>query len=229
MLQWCDIGGPNDTIAWAAQWFNKAASQNRQVSMNARCGLPGDFDTPEYAKYPSVQARKWESNLGMDSFSFGYNRATPLEDYMTAEELVTDLVDIVSKNGNFLLDIGPKEDGTIIDIENSTLRDAGSWIQSHGEAIFNTTYWYVASEQGELRFTRTEDAFYVLALSKPNSTITIDSNVPWIDGDEVTVVGGSAAGTVVPSGKYDNGTVWLQISDDVAAGDKYVWAFKITY
>lgn len=35
--------------------------------------LPGDFDTPEYARYDAVQVRKWESNLGMDPFSYGYN------------------------------------------------------------------------------------------------------------------------------------------------------------
>jgi alpha-L-fucosidase len=60
-----DIGGPNMTAEFAASWFNRAATQGRQVVMDSRCGLPGDFDTPEYARYGAVQRRKWESNLGM--------------------------------------------------------------------------------------------------------------------------------------------------------------------
>jgi alpha-L-fucosidase len=63
-IMWCDIGGPNVTAEFAAQWYNEAIAQNRQVVMNNRCGLPGDFDTPEYATLSATQKRKWESNAG---------------------------------------------------------------------------------------------------------------------------------------------------------------------
>ena len=111
-ILWCDIGGPNLTAQFAAEYFNANAEQGRQVMTNNRCGTPGDFDTPEYARYGSVQVRKWESNLGMDPFSYGYNRDTPDDAYMKPDTLVTSLVDIVSKNGNFLLDVGPTANGT---------------------------------------------------------------------------------------------------------------------
>lgn len=110
-ILWCDIGGPNATAEFAADYFNSNAAQGKQVVLNNRCGLPGDFDTPEYAKYDAVQIRKWETSLGMDPYSYGYNRATPDEDYLTAQGIVTDLMDIISKNGNFLLDIGPTANG----------------------------------------------------------------------------------------------------------------------
>lgn len=138
-IMWCDIGGPNLTAEFASEFYNSNAAQGRQVLMDNRCGLPGDFDTPEYARYDSVQVRKWESNLGMDPFSYGYNRATPVDQYMTPQVLVTSLMDIISKNGNFLLDVGPTANGTIIDVEQQTLRTAGQWIKSHAEAIYNTT------------------------------------------------------------------------------------------
>ncbi|KAL2006893.1 hypothetical protein VTN00DRAFT_9561 [Thermoascus crustaceus] len=229
-IMWCDIGGPNKTAEFASSWFNRAAEQNRQVAMNARCGLPGDFDTPEYARYDSVQVRKWESNLGMDPYSYGYNRATPLASYMNASSIVTSLVDIVSKNGNFLLDIGPTANGTILEVEQKNLRQAGAWIKSHAEAIFNTTYWFVTPEEGEnIRFTATPDAFYIHSITKPDSTVLLDTPVPWVDGDNVTVVGGKKAGTVVPSERLSNGSLRLNVSEEVVNADQYAWIFKITY
>ncbi|KAF2099507.1 glycoside hydrolase [Rhizodiscina lignyota] len=229
-IMWCDIGGPNLTAEWASGWFNQAADENRQVVMNARCGLPGDFDTPEYARYPGVQVRKWESNLGMDPFSYGFNRATPLASYMNASTLVTSLVDIVSKNGNFLLDVGPMANGTIIDVEQQHLRQAGTWIKDHAEAIFNTTYWFVTPQEGDnVRFTQTDDAFYILCMARPNGTLTLESEVPWVQGDQVTVVGGGKKGTVVPTKLNSNGSLTIDVSDEVADADKWTWVFKITY
>lgn len=111
--------------------------------MNNRCGVAAsaDFDTPEYATYSTVSERKWESNLGMDPYSYGYNRATPASAYMNATTLIHSLVDMVSKNGNLLLDIGPKADGTIDTTEVAALLEAGIWIKENAESIFNTTYW----------------------------------------------------------------------------------------
>jgi len=229
-IMWCDIGGPNLTAEFASEWFNSAALQGKQVVMDNRCGLPGDFDTPEYARFGAVQVRKWESNLGMDPFSYGYNRATPASAYMTAIEIVTSLIDIVSKNGNFLLDIGPQANGTIIEIEQTNLRQAGVWIKDHGEAIYNTTYWFVTPQEGdEIRFTQTPDAFYISTLSQPNDTLVLNSPIPWVEGDQVTVVGGNKSGTVVPSSKLANGSVALNISSEVQNADQYAWVFKISF
>ncbi|KAJ5586616.1 hypothetical protein N7450_006403 [Penicillium hetheringtonii] len=229
-IMWCDIGGPNRTIEFASEWFNRAADQNRQVVMNARCGLPGDFDTPEYARYNGIQVRKWESNLGMDPYSYGYNRATPLASYMNASSIVTGLIDIVSKNGNFLLDVGPTANGTIIDIEQRNLREAGTWIKDHAEAIFNTTYWFVTPEEGDnIRFTISQDAFYIHTLTKPNGTLTLHSPIPWVSGDKVTVLGGKMNGTIVPSRKSANGSVTLSLSEDIVRSDRFAWVFKFAF
>jgi alpha-L-fucosidase len=229
-IMWCDIGGPNLTAEFAAAYFNNAAQQGKQVLLNNRCGLPGDFDTPEYARYDSVQVRKWESNLGMDPYSYGYNRATPDDAYLTPQGIVTSLVDIVSKNGNFLLDVGPQANGTIVQIEQDNLRAAGKWIKSHAEAIFNTTYWFVTPEEGEaVRFTQTPDAFYILTLYPPNATLVLDSPVPWVEGDQVEVVGGSMNGTIVPTRLLGNGSLEITVGEDVKEADEFCWVFKIPY
>jgi alpha-L-fucosidase len=229
-IMWCDIGGPNQTVNFASAWFNKLAEVNKQVLMNARCGLPGDFDTPEYARYASVQPRKWETSQGMDPYSYGYNGATPAEAYMNASTVVKSLVDIVSKNGNFLLDIGPMANGTIVDAEKESLKEAGKWIKSHGEAIFNTTYWHVTPQEGtNIRFTTTLDAFYISVLEKPNGTLTLESPIPWVEGDEIKVVGGTISGNIVSSSTNTDGKVEINISEEIVGADEFVWVFKIEY
>ena len=229
-IMWCDIGGPNLTAEFASSWYNAAAKNNSQVVMDNRCGLPGDFDTPEYARYSSVQVRKWESNLGMDPFSYGYNRATPASQYLNATGIVTSLIDIISKNGNLLLDVGPQANGTIVEIEQANLRAAGVWIKSHAEAIYNTTYWFITPEEGDnIRFTQTMDSFYIHSLVKPNGSIVLSSPVPYLGGDQVTVVGGKKSGSVVPTKLLSNGGLHLTITKDVADAEEYAWVFKIPY
>ena len=148
---------------------------------------------------------------------------------MTAQTLITALVDITSKNGNLLIDIGPKADGTILDVEQRNLRAAGKWLKGHAEAIYNTTYWFLTPEEGVVRFTQTPEAFYILTLSAPNSTLLLNSPVPYVRGDQITVVGGRMHGTVIPSQLLHNGSLQLTISSAVAKADEYSWVFKIPY
>lgn len=81
-----------------------------------------------------------------------------------------------------------------------------------------------------MRFTQTVDAFYLTALSAPNDSLVVDAPVPYVPGlDQVTVVGGSLAGTVVPSDVLANGSLRLNVSEDVRNADQYAWVFKIAY
>lgn len=230
-IMWCDAGASNGTDGFAARWFNWARAQGRQVTINDRCGSPwaADFDTPEYATFSTPQRRKWESNQGMDPFSYGYNRATPDEEYMNATTIVHNLVDMVSKNGNFLLDIGPRADGSIVQVEVDNLREAGSWIHAHGEAVFNTTYWAVTPEEGELRFTQTNDAFYVLGFQEPVAgRLEIQAKIPALEGDRVTALG--IDGEIeLEWGLSEGGGIWIDITGDVVEADKFCWVFKLEY
>lgn len=227
-IMWCDCGASNGTAEWAAKWYNYAASQGRQVTMNSRCGIAqSDFDTPEYTTFSSVSERKWESNQGMDPYSYGYNRATSDEAYMNASTIVSTLVDMVSKNGNLLLDVGPMADGTIHPVEVANLKEAGTWIRANGEGIFNTTYWFVTPETGDIRFTQTVEAFYIFSLTKPAEMFVVDVPLPILIGDKVTMIG-TGNNTELAWELSGEGIV-IEVPVGIADAGKYCWVMKIGY
>ncbi|KAL7620089.1 hypothetical protein AAE478_010639 [Parahypoxylon ruwenzoriense] len=238
-IMWCDCGAANVTASFAAKWWSNSRKQNRQVAINSRCGVPqaADFDTPEYTSFASVQRRKWESNRGLDPYSYGYNRATPSSAYMNASAIIHTLVDIVSKNGNLLLDIGPRADGSIVQAESDNLLEAGRWIRSHGEAIFNTTYWFVQSEISggpDVRFTQTDEAFYVLFLERPvvrNGEVSVTATVPAVEGDRVSLLavegGEKLIWRMISEGSKT--ILKIEVTDALLDEDKFCWVFKIKY
>ncbi|KAH6695231.1 glycoside hydrolase superfamily [Plectosphaerella plurivora] len=227
-IMWCDIGGPNKAPEFLSQWANWARDQGRQITWNNRCGIGGDWDTPEYNS-GSFQTRKFESNRGMDPFSYGFNHLTKDEDYMTGEDIVIDLVSIVANNGNYLLNIGPRADGSIPETQRQNLLDAGEWIHSHGDGIFGTRYWSVARHTGNFRYVVKPEAFFIHHIGKPASQLVFTDPIPWLEGDIVVAVGGSADGAEISASRNAEGQLVLDLSDDIVNGDKYVWTFKVKY
>ena len=74
------------------------------------------------------------------AYSYGLNRAERVDDYKTAREFVLVLVDLVSRGGNLLLDIGPAADGTIPPLMEQRLLEIGAWLKVNGEAIYGTRF-----------------------------------------------------------------------------------------
>jgi alpha-L-fucosidase len=129
-----------------------------------------DFRTPEYASFGEVRHEKWEATRGIAN-SFGHNRNEPESNYVAPDELVRSFVDIVSKNGNLLLNVGPTSEGEIPEVQASRLRALGAFLREAGEAIYDSRPWHTAegiSREGvPLRFTARGDAVHAIALARP--------------------------------------------------------------
>jgi alpha-L-fucosidase len=106
---------------------------------------------------------EWE-NPGSMNTSYGYNPNDPK--WHSAEEIVSKLVQIVSKGGNYLLNVGPTPEGTIPQPCIDRLAEVGRWMDHNGEAIYGSSAWHVADEKDEtsgrvIRFTAKGDAVHV--------------------------------------------------------------------
>lgn len=166
-----------------------------------------DIRTPEYATFDSIQDRKWESTRGV-GHSFGANRNERPQDIVTATELVRSFVDVVSKNGNLLIGIGPDEFGQIPDQQLVPLRGLGDWLKTNGQAIYGTRPWEIAeartTEGTAVRFTQHDGALNAILLDVPMRefgirgidatavtnvrVLGLDQHVDWqVDGGMLTV------------------------------------------
>ena len=139
----------------------------------------GDYQTPERRKVEEIFESPWECCDALDPTSWGYNKRLPDDKYMSTDQLVDHLVDIVSKNGNLLINVGPRADGTIPEAQQERLIGIGKWLEINGEAIFETSFWEQSGEEN-IRFTRKGDnILYTISLDWPGEALTIKSLKDW--------------------------------------------------
>ncbi|MGN6533871.1 MAG: alpha-L-fucosidase [Ginsengibacter sp.] len=154
---WTDGGWDAPASTWKSQEFlawlyNESPVKNSIVTYD-RWGSGvrfhhGGVYTPEYQPDLDFENHPWEESRGMGA-SYGYNRNEDAWDYNSAQSLVLQLVDKVSRGGNFLLDIGPDAHGKIPPIMQERLLEIGKWMDINSEAIYNTVRWKTPSQWSE--------------------------------------------------------------------------------
>ncbi len=125
----------------AAYYYNRAAQWGVEVSINYKKEAfpPGvaTFDV-ERGALTDISPVPWQTCTAIGKHSWGY---TTNNAFKNSRQIICDLIDIVSKNGMLLLNVGPKADGTITQEETKVLRDLGAWLKINGEGIYDTVPW----------------------------------------------------------------------------------------
>ena len=193
-VMWNDIGYP--TAGEIPQLFAEYYNTVPDGAINNRFGVPfSDYTTPEYSSYKTIVEKKWEACRGL-GFSFGYNQAEGPAQVIAPDKLIALLIDIVSNNGNLLLNIGPKADGSISDIQLDRLQKLGDWLEVNGEGIFDSRPWArPASAPGvgpDVRYTQKAGALYAYLLSPPMGEQVALPGITAAEGTAVRVLGAAA-------------------------------------
>ena len=171
---------------FAAYYYNRGAQWGKEVAINYKhAAFPEGtavWDI-ERGQLAGMRAHFWQTDTAVAKNSWGY---TDNQEYKEAGTIIDDLVDIVSKNGALLLNIGPRPDGTIPEGDRAILLEIGQWLATNGEAIYGTRPWQLYGEgptevvEGsfkdterqafsgdDIRYTANGDTIYAILLEWP--------------------------------------------------------------
>lgn len=190
-----------------ADYYNRAEEWGKEVVANDRLGrvrwdvdgeTHGDFYTPEYTKFDCIVEHKWESTRSLGD-AWTYDHTEEESDLLSVTQLVRNFVDIVSKNGNMLINVGPRPDGKIPEMQAERLRGIGEWLDVYGECVYGTRYWVTADDEtGDVAVRYTAEGEYLNAFLFGWPSGEARLSVPeYLDLDPsyaVELVGGGADG-----------------------------------
>lgn len=171
---------------FAAYYYDRAVSWNRGVVLTYKSeAFPANTAVLdiERGRLDTLRLLPWQTDTSISVKSWGYIRN---DTYRDAKSLIDELIDVVSKNGNLLLDVGPESDGTIPAKEQTVLFQMGRWLKVNGEAIYGTRPWKVYGEgptkvvtgtfkdnvtdsftARDIRYTSNGSILYAIALAWP--------------------------------------------------------------
>ncbi len=181
----------------AAYYYNRSAEWGREPVLQYKDVRQGSFPEGtavldiERGRLKDIRPMVWQTDTSISKKSWGYIED---DEFKSPNDLVDVLVDIVSKNGCLLLNIGPKADGTIPEEARRILLEIGAWLERNGEAIYGTRPWKIFGEgpttieEGafserkdkpytarDIRFTTRGDTLYVIALDWPGEKMIVQS------------------------------------------------------
>ena len=165
---WYDGAYPLDAEGWRSPEMNAMVFELQpDIVINNRSWMAGDFSTPEQ----SIKAAKgdWESCMTLNDH-WGYGAAD--DNWKSPKTLVSNLVNCAQNGGNYLLNIGPKADGSVPEPSVRILRTVGKWIEKNGPAIHGIQKAEISYGDG-VYFSRKGNTIYFYIASWPGSSLTI--------------------------------------------------------
>ncbi|MDR2423713.1 MAG: alpha-L-fucosidase [Prevotellaceae bacterium] len=236
---------PNVFNKFMAYYYNNAVDWGKGVVVNTKQGYPTNVQVWDVERGKSGKMMKfpWQTDTSIGKKSWGYIEG---EENKTPEQIVHDLIDIVSKNGNLLLNIGPRSDGSITDEQTAVLLSIGKWLKINGEAIYGTRCWKKFGEgtsesskgsmsdfnattytAADLRFTTKGNDFYAIMLNWDENGALIQSlNKNAIADAKILSVKMLGSDEKIAWTQTDEG---LQLSCPKIKPCEFAYSFKITF
>ena len=202
-IDWPDGGKGRDDFAVAAL-LERYLERVPSGVVNDRWGVPyHGFLTREYTHVEDIVESPWESTRGL-GFSFGYNEAEGPEHSLSGDALVRLLVDVVSKNGNLLINVGPRADGSIPELQAASMSAMGRWLEVNGDAVYGTRPWLRAGDRvgAPVSYTTSGGDVFVHAIDPAVGEIRLPSElagagrVTWLGAGEAAIESASAGASV---------------------------------
>lgn len=167
---WYDVDWPLDAKGWDSEQVNKMVFELQpDIIVNNRNGIPGDFSTPEQEIVAAKSGRAWESCMTMND-SWGFQRAD--DNWKSPKTVVRNLIDCSHDGGNYLLNIGPRGDGSIPDDSVRILTEVGRWMSRNSATIYGSDPCRVGSSNFA-GFTRKGNTLYMHVYFWPGDTVAL--------------------------------------------------------
>ncbi|HTH57813.1 MAG TPA: alpha-L-fucosidase [Cyclobacteriaceae bacterium] len=182
-------------------------------------GVYQNYLTPEQHIPEHGLAYPWETCMTMAT-SWSY---VPNDKYKSADELIEKLCDIVSKGGNYLLNIGPSPSGEFDSAAYDRLKKIGAWMKVNGKAIYGTRMFATYGEGEKVRFTQTKDGKtqFIFLFDFPEGKVVI-SKMQFSPGTKLNVLGDNKA----LSWKKSSDGIEINIPPSLRGASKYVWVIE---
>ena len=225
-LWWFDGDWEHSAEEWESQKVrNLILSGNSKAVINGRLQGYGDYDTPEQNFPVSRPKFNWWELCMTTNENWGYQNDN---NWKTPYEVITIFVDAVSNGGNLLLDMGPKEDGTIPEEQIHVFKELGAWNKKHGESIFNTVGGIPQGHfYGPTTLSKDSTSLYLFLHGHVSGTVMLKGLINKISN--ITVLGNGAEIKPKVVGKIDwspvPGLVYIDVPENT--NDKYITVLKV--
>ncbi|MDF7801307.1 alpha-L-fucosidase [Pontiellaceae bacterium B1224] len=206
-------------------FMNDGASRGAEVYVNNKGGNRNWPDGVGCLEKDNLKLKvigpKWQSCTTFGT-SFGYLEN---DKYKSIKNVLHEMIEVISRNGNFLVNIGPQADGTIPEPQVERLRAMGDWLKINGDAIYGSRYWKVCDQKEEhLAFTTNGKKLYAIKLEQPSTPFAIAATAGW-RRDQVLGVRLLGSDADVAWKMTGEG---LQITPPSDLGaSQYAWSFEI--